>query len=107
MSSPARLPLPAKVGGELWLAPDRRCASIDADRLHLFTAGQRDEHGGNGVEVFRHRAPLNDRVRLLDLVEVVGAVEKDRTGVDARIDAQQRHAYALEIAPCERPETAV
>src|SRR5436309_15098529 len=107
MSSPARVPLPAQIGGERRLTPDGRRTSIDRYGWHLLAAAQRGEHVADRIEVLRDRPVLNDRVRLLDLVEVVGAVQKNRTRVDSRIDAQQRHADAVEIAPRQRPEAAV
>src|SRR5256885_3490031 len=107
MSSPARVPFPAEIRGELWLTPDGGRPALDRNRLHLLAAAERGEDARDRVEVFRDGPVLDDRMRLADLVVAVRAVEEDRARVDPRIDAQQRHADALEVAARQCPEAAV
>src|SRR5207248_8202047 len=81
--------------------------SFDRHGLDTLAAAQRTEYPSDRVQVLRDRAPLDHRVRFLDLVERIGAVQEDRSGIDPRIDAQERHAYAIQVAARQRPEAAV
>lgn len=77
------------------------------DGRHLLAAAEREEDAADLVKVLDHRAVLNHRVGFADLVDGAGAVQINRTGVDAGVHLQQRHADALEVAVDQGPEAAV
>src|SRR5882672_1113572 len=107
MAPPAGLPLPAQVGGQLWLSPDRGLASFGRYRRDVVAPAEAPEHFRDGVQVLCHRPVLDDRMRLVDLVEGIRSVQEDRSRIDPGIDTKQRHADAVEIAPRQCPEAAV
>src|SRR6185295_10989365 len=102
MSLPSCLRFPMQIRRELRLTPDGRRASLSGDRPDGLSARECGEHACNRVEAVSDRAVLDDSVRFADLVELTPAMQEDRAGIDARIDAQKRHADALEIATRQR-----
>src|SRR5262249_44406061 len=58
-------------------------------------------------EIVENDAMLNFDVRLDRFVEITCVVTIDSAGVDAAIDAQERHTYVFIVILRERPETTM